>query len=91
MDRITAKGASDMPTAAKAVGAIAMALLGWAMTEVVHFRHPDVADPGIPHVFFAIVGLFMGVRVMLCGVAWDRPLLLQDHEQDPRCVCEAFD
>lgn len=54
------KGRSNIPTAAKAVGAICMALVGWAMTDVVLFRHPAYQEGGIPALFFILIGVYCG-------------------------------
>lgn len=60
MDSLKAKGASEMPTAAKAVALIVMALVGWAMADVLMYRHPEYQSPGISNAFLAIVGGYFG-------------------------------
>jgi len=53
-----------MPTGAKLVGAIALALVGWAMADVIMFRNPELAEPTprVSALFFAAVGAFCGWR-----------------------------
>lgn len=58
--KVEAAGASSMPTAAKLVGALALAAVGWAMTDVIMYRHPVYAEPGLNHYIFVAIGAFVG-------------------------------
>lgn len=58
--KIDASSQSSMPTAAKLVGGIVLAAVGWAMTDVVMFRHAVYQEPGINHLVFTVIGFMVG-------------------------------
>ena len=49
-----------MPTAAKAVGAVVLALCAYALADVLMFRFPTLGSAGVNPIFFATIGFCFG-------------------------------
>ena len=49
-----------MPTAAKLIAGIALAMAAYGVSHVLLFRWPDLEKSGISHVHFAIIGFMVG-------------------------------
>lgn len=53
-----------MPTAARLIAAIALAITAYGVSHVVLFRHETLQQQGIDHLLFVIVGFCVGWRTL---------------------------